>query len=568
MYKITVDWNVFVPLLFLIFISLMENSSPTPWTSNVSVLNKNNKLNENDIVTTTRPWSTTPPKSRLFHHLKTTNGSPKKSSSRTKESKRPVGRPRKFTSTSSSSSMVQTWPLVIDHHDSDATTEDEMETNHLFQSHPLSSNSANIFPTLKRGRGRPKKSTINWLQKSTFHLRRSNSPVDMESLADMSIREMPKTNHQGAKLPPTMNLLLGLRKKHYSYYSSETSTAKMKRKGKKYKKNGLNRRHTYSSNAVLSNHQDQKYKLAATSQKSPHLSSSSTSHQDHLQKPREERSYKEFFPDLDLNAQLLAIWSVPTHLRQKSKSPNRKVSSSLANESHNENSAVHYEDHSSSSNTTKYNSSPSLRHPPSIVSNSKVGDSSLRKTNIRTLSEDELAQNARQAQCSRNSKAFKDVTSSFQQKPWLGLTDAYIKNTEPDEEGLMKLVEYDLDDQDRLWLEEVNKVREADGISIIEPEFLELLIDRLEKEWFNLTKDLRKEAGEPLTPEDSVCNICESGECENMNAIVFCDGCNLAVHQECYGIPYIPEGQWLCRKCMLSPEQPVVKIILISNMNT
>lgn len=39
---------------------------------------------------------------------------------------------------------------------------------------------------------------------------------------------------------------------------------------------------------------------------------------------------------------------------------------------------------------------------------------------------------------------------------------------------------------------------------------------------------------------------------EEGNEMVFCDCCNICVHQACYGITSIPDGSWLCRTCSLS----------------
>ncbi|KAI8996016.1 hypothetical protein BC832DRAFT_309143 [Gaertneriomyces semiglobifer] len=131
---------------------------------------------------------------------------------------------------------------------------------------------------------------------------------------------------------------------------------------------------------------------------------------------------------------------------------------------------------------------------------------------------------------------------------------AYLRHIEPSEQELAERVEYDMDEQDLAWLELVNDDRRKEGLGLVELDYFEKVMDLLEKEWFDLTKDIvhaRDDEGDP------VCAVCDDGECDNANAIVFCDGCNIAVHQDCYGIPYIPEGQWLCRKCMLSPHKPV-----------
>lgn len=57
---------------------------------------------------------------------------------------------------------------------------------------------------------------------------------------------------------------------------------------------------------------------------------------------------------------------------------------------------------------------------------------------------------------------------------------------------------------------------------------------------------------EMATQDQSVsdcCSVCRENESYEDDPIVFCDGCDLAVHQFCYGLATIPNGQWLCDWC-------------------
>ena len=51
--------------------------------------------------------------------------------------------------------------------------------------------------------------------------------------------------------------------------------------------------------------------------------------------------------------------------------------------------------------------------------------------------------------------------------------------------------------------------------------------------------------------EEVNCAICNCGDYENKNMIVFCDSCGIAVHQNCYGINNIPEHEWRCFLCLI-----------------
>lgn len=129
---------------------------------------------------------------------------------------------------------------------------------------------------------------------------------------------------------------------------------------------------------------------------------------------------------------------------------------------------------------------------------------------------------------------------------------AFYKFIEMTEEELDEETEYDMDEEDYAWLDLVNDKRRSEGMSQVSHNVFEFLIDRFEKELYLESLDQASENQAPID-EDTVCCICTGKEFHKSNTILFCDMCSVAVHQECYGVPYAPEGQWLCRHCLQSP---------------
>ena len=65
----------------------------------------------------------------------------------------------------------------------------------------------------------------------------------------------------------------------------------------------------------------------------------------------------------------------------------------------------------------------------------------------------------------------------------------------------------------------------------------------------NMEDEEKEKEKEKENEEDAVCMCCFDGSSFDGNRIMFCDGCNAAVHQACYGVIEIPDGDFFCDRC-------------------
>ncbi|XP_054419204.1 protein Jade-1 [Pteronotus mesoamericanus] len=139
----------------------------------------------------------------------------------------------------------------------------------------------------------------------------------------------------------------------------------------------------------------------------------------------------------------------------------------------------------------------------------------------------------------------KYIVSSGSEPPELGCVDVRALAD--------SVCRYDLNDMDAAWLELTNEEFKEMGMPELDEHTMERVLEEFEQRCYdNMSHAIETEEGLGIEyDEDVVCDVCQSPDGEDGNEMVFCDKCNICVHQACYGILKVPEGSWLCRTCAL-----------------
>ncbi|XP_065884462.1 protein Jade-1-like isoform X2 [Dysidea avara] len=128
---------------------------------------------------------------------------------------------------------------------------------------------------------------------------------------------------------------------------------------------------------------------------------------------------------------------------------------------------------------------------------------------------------------------------------------------------------YDCDDVDLCWLEAVKKQKKYKALSNsgeISREDLQRAIVAFELQCQrNMVQAIATEEDYAIEYDETIaCDVCREKDGEENNEMIFCDSCNICVHQACYGVSSIPQFSWLCRPC--SAYDTTAHCILCPNM--
>ncbi|KAI1306480.1 Protein Jade-1 [Halotydeus destructor] len=102
---------------------------------------------------------------------------------------------------------------------------------------------------------------------------------------------------------------------------------------------------------------------------------------------------------------------------------------------------------------------------------------------------------------------------------------------------------YEIDLTDHCWL---LNIKENEPACILSEELFEDIMNELE---YQCARNMKEKHVGIEYDDHIICDVCRSPDAEDENEMVFCDSCNMCVHQACYGITEIPDGDWLCKAC-------------------
>jgi uncharacterized membrane protein YgcG len=148
------------------------------------------------------------------------------------------------------------------------------------------------------------------------------------------------------------------------------------------------------------------------------------------------------------------------------------------------------------------------------------------------------------------SSVAKKITPDHKMQPFTR-PQAYVRLTphSSDRRGGLR----DLDQLDMVWLGLYN-TKHPDAP--LDTNTMEDMLFEFEQQAFNgAVREKSKMEEEGIEHRcDTACDVCGLMEGADGNEMVFCDGCDTCVHQHCYGVEQIPEGDWYCESCQVADD--------------